>query len=89
MNKKILVTGYIAAALSMMLAFNNCSQQKLSTGAEDAASINLSSFSSDLAALQAVDASVYASGVADAEIKLFTSASLNGPWVENGQVCRG
>ncbi|MEQ1722979.1 MAG: hypothetical protein ABL930_07360 [Pseudobdellovibrio sp.] len=72
-----------------MLAFNNCSQQKLSSGADESASINLSTFSSDLAALQAVDAAIYASGVADAEIKLFVAPSLNGPWVENGSVCRG
>lgn len=89
MNKKILVS-IVAASLLMMLSFNNCSQQKLSSDSiSDDATINLSSFSSEQAALQAVDASIYASGAADTEIKLFTSASLNGPWVENGQVCRG
>lgn len=90
MKKSILVSGLTTAALIMMLSFNNCSQQKLSSDSiSDDATINLSSFSSEQAALQAVDASIYASGAADTEIKLFTGASANGPWVENGQVCRG
>lgn len=90
MRKKILVSGLTTAVLIMMLSFNNCSQQKLSSASvSDDAAININTFSSELAALQAVDASIYASGAADTEIKLYTSASSNGPWVENGQLCRG
>lgn len=100
MNKNFKKIGFVVSAALLAVAFNNCAQ-KLSTAPDpgtmlissNSSTVSYASVAENTQGMAANDEAAKASSRSLLEqfaaMKLYTSNSANGPFVENGAICKG